>query len=150
MPPTLNLIISEIARDQDTTVNLKSQLSQGFSNDVYELQPGNHKRYCLRVPKDAGAGRVAARGTDILKILKEKQATLQAPAVIHSSEQYVVLEFLPGQPLGSWNTSVLASKQRQTFLDDLGKFFFNLWRVELDITKRNSKLSTLYLIGCRI
>lgn len=147
MAATLNEIISEISLAQHTSVEVKSKILQGYSNCIYELRTGNNERWCLRIPVDTGAGRLAFRGTKILKTAKETQPTLQVPAVISSSEQYTVLEFLPGDPLGSWNTRVLQKEQRQHLLDDLANFLFGLWGAELHHPK-HGKSSYFNSVKC--
>lgn len=135
MAALLNEIIAEIVLSQHTTIHIESPLLPGYSHHVYELRTGNHERWCLRIPVDAFAARIAIRGTKLLKELKEKRPTLRVPSVIHSSEQYTLLEFLPGRPLGSWNTRSLSIDRRQLLLDDLARFLFDLWGAALHIPK---------------
>lgn len=137
MAAPLDEIISEISLALHTSVKVQSQLPEGCSNFVYELRTGNNTRWCLRIPVDPAAGRTAVRGTNVLKNLKKKRPTLRAPTVIHSSEQYTVLEFLPGYPLRSWNTSSLTRERRQMLLDNLANFLFSLWGAELHTPKQD-------------
>lgn len=130
MASPLNAIISEISAAQRTTIKVESEHIEGQSNIVYKLRTGAGERWCLRVPVDAGAGRLAARGASLLKEVRRRIPTLQAPAVIHASESYTLLEFLPGYALGSWNTHALPREQRQVLLNDLADFLFNLWKIE--------------------
>lgn len=133
----LNQIMSEISLARQTSVEVKSELLHGYSNVVYELRAGNNERWCLRVPVDLAAARTAVRGTRILEAIKEKCPSLRAPAVILSSEQYTVLEYLSGNPLGSWNKSVLVKKQRHLLLDHFANFLYCLWGADLRSLKNS-------------
>lgn len=133
MAASLNDIVSEIANRQLVDVKLVSHLLEGHSNNVYELRTGDNKRWCLRVPVDAAAGRAALRGSKILKALKENRPALRVPAVILATEQYTVLEFLAGHSLGSWNKSSLTEAQRHVLLDHLANFLYSLWGADLHI-----------------
>lgn len=127
----LNEIVSEISFKRQTNVEVKSKLLDGYSNIVYELETGKNEQWCLRVPVDAAAAHIASRGSKILKVIKEICPTLRAPAVILSSDQYTVLEFIPGYPLGLWSKSLLTKDRRQVLLDHLATFFYNLWEADL-------------------
>lgn len=127
----LDGVVSAISQAQQTRIDVQSELSQGFSNFVYEVRTGRNEQWCLRISTDAIAGRVAARGTMVLKRAKEKRPALQAPSVIQFSEEYTLLEFLPGWPLGSWNTASMTWARRQVLLDHLANFLFVLWGAEL-------------------
>lgn len=136
MAKSVDEIVSEISLERNTRIEFKSQVSEAnYSNVVYELRTSNNEQWCLRVPVDADAGRYADRGMRILSIAKEKCPMLQAPAVLFSSEQYALLEFLPGFPLRSWNKSFPEKDQRRVLLDHLANFFYSLWKIELHVPK---------------
>lgn len=141
MASELMEIISAISLAQKTTIEVKSQMTQGFSNHVYELRTGNGERLCLRIPVDKYAGRFALQGAKYLRHVKEKNPTLRVPRVIYSSEQYMVLDFVPGNPLGIWSTSVLALERRYLILDGLATFLLGLWETELSVPKNGQRFS---------
>lgn len=137
----LNKIVSELSFKKHINVDIKSELFHGYSNIVYRLETGNNEQWCLRVPVDAVAARIAFRGSKVLKDIKERCPTLRAPAVVLSSDQYTVLEFIPGYPLSSWSKSLLTKERRQVLLDHLADFFYNLWEADLYPPKDSGWLS---------
>jgi aminoglycoside phosphotransferase (APT) family kinase protein len=127
MTPQLTAIISEISSIAD--VKILSGPLKGGSNTVYEIK-SEHGRWCLRIPHDDGAASFARKGTTVLKDAKERRPELLAPAVVYQSDNYIVMEYLDGEALKSWNTQVLPKERRQVLLDDLATFLFSLWTIE--------------------
>lgn len=137
--PTLAAIISEISSAQNARFSVVAGPLKGGSNSVYELQSENGHRLCLRIPLNADTASFAAGGTAILKNLKERRPTVLAPAVIHQSEYYTVMEYLNGEALKSWNTQSLTKERRQILLNDLAVFLFTLWTLNVQVPQDRGK-----------
>lgn len=132
MASLLNEIIAEISFERRINIEVNPKLlHDGYSNIVYKLETGNDEQWCLRVPVDSAAARIALRGSQVLKAIKERCPTLRVPAVIMLSERYTVLEFVPGYPLSSWSNSLLTKERRQLLLDHFADFFYSLWSADM-------------------
>ncbi|ROT36430.1 hypothetical protein SODALDRAFT_335530 [Sodiomyces alkalinus F11] len=131
-PQLLHQILAEISSAHNSKCKATAGPFKGGSNIVYAIQSDRGKRWCLRIPLDADAAWLAARGARLLRRLKEQQPALQVPAIIYTSERYTILEYLAGAPLGSWNTQLLTRERRRVLLDHLASFLFSLWTSDIN------------------
>lgn len=59
---------------------------------------------------------------------------------------YIFMEYLIGEPLGVWNSTVLNNNQRHSLLNDLACFLLDLWTLpvdSLDLGGGQSSLSSM-------
>ena len=101
--------------------------AHGQSHDVSILIDSTGLRWSLRIAKDKFSAARSKRGTAILKHVKRLQPSLLVPAVIHEAERYMLLEFMQGRVLGSWNHQSISEIDRKRILCGLADFLFSLW-----------------------
>jgi Ser/Thr protein kinase RdoA (MazF antagonist) len=132
---TLNLpaIIAEISSALGINFHVLAGPLKGGSNCVYEIKSEDGEyRWCLRIPLGAEAASYGSRGIAIMRDVKKSLPDLQIPAVIYQSNHCLVMEYLKGHVLGSWNTHSLAKERRRLLLDDLAVFLYSLWTLGTD------------------
>ncbi|PNS17088.1 hypothetical protein CAC42_3658 [Sphaceloma murrayae] len=76
--------------------------------------------------------RLAQRGHKILGAVKKQCESLKAPSVIAVTESYLLLEYIQGVPLGSWNRTSLSSQRRRKLLEGLASFYCMLWNTKIE------------------
>ena len=130
----LDQILAEISYAYDACFTVASDPIRGRSNTVYEIRSDRGHCWCLRVLLHADLARLVSRGTLVLKLVKQQRPSLQVPAVIRTSEQYMVMEYLEGRALQSWDTQLLTRERRKLMLDQLASFLFTLWTVDIPPT----------------
>nr|POE54898.1 hypothetical protein CFP56_64571 [Quercus suber] len=119
-------MLNEMFSVLDTAQIQISAPFRGCSHDVFVLGIPSGK-WALRVAKDEFAATMAQRSLAILRHMVQQQPTLAIPAIVHSSKQYAILEYIEGVPLGTWfrhNPGVL---ERRKVLDGLAVFLYKLW-----------------------
>lgn len=122
-----NILFEEIASLIGTKIVSAIRFQEGQSHEVYKISTKGEECYTLRIPKDETATLVAKRGIALLKSLKYMQPSLQIPLVIYKSQQFVILQFISGEPLKSWNHITLSPSRRHTLLVGLGELLFQIW-----------------------
>lgn len=102
-------------------------VAHGQSHDVSILIDSTGVKWSLRIAKDEFAAALSKRGTIILKHVKRLLPSLSVPAVIHEAERYMLLEYMHGRALGSWNHQSISEIDREKILCGLADFLFSLW-----------------------
>ncbi len=118
-------IIAELSSSRNQNYGIVGDPVAGGSNVVYKIQ-SDQGTICLRIPRNPDDN-FSARGTSLLKSLKETNSNLLAPRVICQNQRYTLLEYLDGEVLKSWNNQVLTQERRQLLLDDFAAFLFSVW-----------------------
>lgn len=122
-----NILLEEVASLIGTKIVSAVRFQEGQSHEVYKISTEGGGSYTLRIPKDETATLIAKRGTALLKALKHRQPSLRIPSVIHESQHFVILQFISGGPLESWNNITLSPSRRNTLLARLGELMFQIW-----------------------
>lgn len=133
-PQSLDQILAEVSSAYGAHFKVAAGPFRGRSNTVYEVRSDGGHHWCLRVLLDADLAWLVSRGTLLLKLMKQQRPALRVPAVIATSEHYIVLEYLEGAALQSWDTRLLTRDRRRSLLDQLASFLFTLWTLDIPVT----------------
>lgn len=65
----------------------------------------------------------------MLRHLNKTRPDLQVPRLIHESEseQYTVMQYLPGKTINSWDSVRLSDERRHQLLGSFAVFLLELW-----------------------
>jgi len=106
-----------------------------FSHHVYTVQSQNGQIWIVRVARDEFAADLASRGMVIMRHILNERPKLPIPDVFHTDQECTILTYIEGSPLGSWNPADLSIKRRQTLLDGLANFLYQLWTCPTSTTE---------------
>jgi hypothetical protein len=106
-----------------------------FSHHVYTVQSQKGQIWIVRVARDEFAAGLASRGMAIMKHVLSERPELPIPAVFHTGQECTILTYIEGSPLGSWNPVDLSVERRQTLLDGLANFLYQLWTCPTSTTE---------------
>lgn len=143
----LNSILGEISSLLDINDPEISAPISGCSHNIYVLTLRGGQRWSLRIAKDEFAASLANRSIPLMRYIKQAQPTIQIPAIVHSAECYVLLDYIDGAPIGSWNSQVLTDARRHHLLDELAVFLCKLWTCPAPVTD-SSKALDFFMVGC--
>lgn len=99
----------------------------GCSHDIFVLTLPSKERWTLRIAKDEFAASLASRSIAIMRHILKAQPTLPIPQVIFKAQGFTVLEYIDGNPIGSWNSLGMTEQTRHKLLRGLATFLYKLW-----------------------
>ncbi|KAF4553271.1 Hypothetical protein D9617_7g029980 [Elsinoe fawcettii] len=132
MDETLRSALTRARATFGREFNVLGEPMKGHSNHIHQAVDIDGRVLCIRIPVDTDAGALAAEGHYLLEKVNRQCPALLAPTVYAVDNLYLILDFIPGEPLGSWSRRLLDLSQKKKYLDEIARFCFTLWTTKVD------------------
>jgi hypothetical protein len=98
----------------------------GFSHRIFVLKPPSGQRWILSIAKSEFASALVNRRVFITKHITNVQLNLQIPAVVNTTKDHAIFDYINRAPIYAYSPTV-GEQKRHKLLDGLANFLYKLW-----------------------